>query len=372
MRLVLFADAHLDAPFTWADADVARRRRQALRDAVARVVDLAVDVGADALLCAGDLYEHERLAPDTGAFLRQRFAAAGRPVLVSPGNHDWYGRESLYATVRWPDHVHVFTEDRLAPARLDAGLTVWGAAHRAPSGTGDFFEGARAEGGGLHLALVHASERAGLPDEGRAKHPHAPFDAADVPAAGFAHALCGHHHRPRAGEHHTYPGNPEPLTFGEDGRRGPVVVDVGADGGLRREWRAVAGTAWHDVEVDVSSCETVDACVARAHAALAGRDGVVRLTVGGELHPDVPLEPRRDLTPAALGAGADGGPEAVTVRVGELHPAVDVDRVAEEPSAAGQFVREVRADPSLDEDTRRRVLTAGLRALAGREDLEVG
>jgi DNA repair exonuclease SbcCD nuclease subunit len=372
VRLVLFADVHLDAPFAWADADVARRRRQALRDAVARVVDLTAEVDADALLCAGDLYEHERLAPDTGPFLRQRFAEAGCPVLVSPGNHDWYGRESLYATVRWPDHVHVFTGSRLGPAPLGGHVTVWGAAHRAPSGTGDVVAGSRAEGAGIHLALVHASERAGLPGEARGKQVHAPFDEEAVPAAGFAHALCGHYHRPRAGAWHTYPGNPEPLTFGEDGRRGPVVVDVEPDGTVRREWREVAGTAWHEVEVDVTGCETVDACVARARAAVAGRRGVVRLTVGGELPPQVPLEPRRDLTPAALGAGGDDAPEAVVVRVGELHPAIDVEETAAERTVAGQFVRDVRADPSLDERTRQRVLTVGLRALAGREDLEAG
>lgn len=372
MRCVLFADVHLDTPFTWAEPDVARRRRQALRDAVARIVDLAVDVGADALLCAGDLYEHDRFAPDTGAFLRQRFAEAGRPVLISPGNHDWYGPESLYATVGWPDHVEVFTESQLTPVTLGEQVSVWGAAHRAPSGTADVLDGARVDGPGLHLALVHASERSGLAWQGADKQPHAPFDEAAVSAGGFAHALCGHYHRPRAGRWHTYPGNPEPLSFGEDGHRGAVVVDIDADGGVRREWHTVSETAWHDVEVDVSGCETVDDCVARAREAVASRRGVVRLTVGGELPPEVPLSPERDLTPATLGAGSADGPEALVVRTGALQPALDVDVVARQETVAGQFVRDVRADDSLDEDTRQRVLVVGLRALAGRHDLEVG
>lgn len=372
MRFVLFADVHLDTPFTWAEPDVARRRRQALRDAVARVVSLADEVAADALLCAGDLYEHDRFAPDTGAFLRQRFAEAGCPVLISPGNHDWYGTESLYATVGWPDHVDVFTQPQLTPVRIGGDVTVWGAAHRAPSGTGDLFEGAEAVGAGVHLALVHGSERSGLGWQGGDKQPHAPFDEGHVPAAGFAHALCGHYHRPRAGRWHTYPGNPEPLVFGEDGRRGAVVVDVDPDGGVHREWRVVADTRWDDVEVDVTGCETVDECVARARQAVAGRRGVVRLTVGGELPPEVPLAPERDLTPAALGAGSLEGCEALVIRTGALHPAVDVDAVGRQETVAGQFVRDVRADASLDESTRQRVLMVGLRALAGRRDLDVG
>lgn len=372
MRVVLFADVHLDTPFTWADPDVARRRRRALRDAVARVVALAAEVGADALLCAGDLYEHDRFAADTGAFLRQRFAEAGRPVLISPGNHDWYGPESLYATVDWPDHVEVFTQPELTPVRVDGGLTVWGAAHRAPSGAGDPFDGAAAAGPGVHVALVHASERSGLAWQGGDKAPHAPFDEASVPAAGFAHALCGHYHRPRAARWHTYPGNPEPLSFGEEGRRGAVVVDVGAEGGVHRDWRTVSATPWHDVDVDVTGCETVDECVARARQALVGRSGVVRLTVGGELPPEVPLMPERDLTPEALGAGSPETCEAVVVRSGALHAAVDAEAVARQETVAGQFVRDVRADASLDETTRQRVLLVGLRALAGRRDLDVG
>lgn len=371
MRLLLFADAHLDAPFTWADPDVARRRRRAVRDAVARVVDLADEVSADALVCAGDLYEHERFAPDTGAFLRDRFAEADRPVLLAPGNHDWYGAESLYATVRWPDNVHVFTEARLTPLSLGGGLTVWGAAHRAPSGAGDVFQDVRADGEGVHLALAHASERSALPWQGEGKQLHAPFHEDAVPAAGFAHALCGHYHRPRAGRWHTYPGNPEPLTFGESGQRGAVVVDVDVDGAVHRRWHPVAATPWHDVDVDVTGCDTVEACVARARDAVAGRGGVVRVTVHGELSPEVPLDVRRDVTPAALAVDG-GGAEAVVVRSGELRVAIDVDAVARQETVAGQFVRDVRADESLDEPTRQRVLTVGLRALAGHSDLEVG
>src|SRR5437667_11476545 len=41
MRVVLFADLHLDTPFAWASPEVARRRRQRLREVIARVGALA-------------------------------------------------------------------------------------------------------------------------------------------------------------------------------------------------------------------------------------------------------------------------------------------------------------------------------------------
>jgi len=52
--------------------------------------------------------------------------------------------------------------------------------------------------------------------------------------------------------------------------------------------------------------------------------------------------------------------------------AYDLDELRLEKSVRGEFIRLVEGDPTLDETIRRRVLTTGLRALAGRSDeLEV-
>src|SRR5690606_35999305 len=79
--------------------------------------------------CAGDLFEQDRYTPDSAAFLRRVFADLHPiPVLLAPGNHDWYGPASLYQQVDWTDNVHVFTEPALRPYVLDDGLTMLGAA----------------------------------------------------------------------------------------------------------------------------------------------------------------------------------------------------------------------------------------------------
>ena len=99
MKFVVFADLHLDAPFAAAGAEgrAARGRRQALRDTLGQIAALAAAVRAEALLCAGDLFEHERLSPDTAAFLQATFAALHPlPIYIAPGNHDWLGPTSAY------------------------------------------------------------------------------------------------------------------------------------------------------------------------------------------------------------------------------------------------------------------------------------
>lgn len=369
MRIVLFSDLHLDTPFAWAPPEVARRRRQGLRDALERVIAVADEVGADVLLCGGDLYEHERVTPDTAAFLRRTLGDAGRPVVVAPGNHDWFGPTSVYAQVAWPPNVHVFTEARLRPLELADGLTLWGAAHLAPANTSGFLEHFAVDRGGVHLALFHGSERSSLVFEGDGKRPHAPFDADQVDRAGIQHAFLGHYHRPRDATHHTYPGNPEPLTFGEDGRRGAVVAEVAGDGSVRRERRSVAVTAVHDLHVDVDGCTSLQEVRDLVAERVAGLDGVARLTLGGELAPTVDLRPETDLALDALPAGASGL-DALLVRPGRLTVAYEIDAIAAEPTVRGQFVRDV-LEADLGDDERRRVLAAGLRALDGRDDLEV-
>ena len=169
-----------------------RRGSAASRSAIpsAGIAALAHDVDAGALLCGGDLYEHDRVTPDTARFLQTTFADLDpRPVYLAPGNHDWYGPDSVYALVDWSSNVHIFREPRLRPVALGDDLTLWGAAHCAPANTGNFFEGFAPDGPGMHVALCHAAERTGLAAQGSGKQPHAPFDARDIERAGLAHAL---------------------------------------------------------------------------------------------------------------------------------------------------------------------------------------
>lgn len=365
MKLLHFADLHLDAQFAWAPAAVAGRRRDALRSALVRIVDLAAERDVDAIVCAGDLFEHERVTPDTVAFMRSQFERAGRPVYISPGNHDHCSARSVYRLADWPANVHIFSTDRLTPVALGDGVTLWGAAHLVPANTGDFLEGFTTDRPGLNLALFHGSERSELAMLGEGRQPHAPFEAAELERAGLDHAMVGHYHRPADEPRHTYPGNPAPLTFGETGERGAVIFTIGPDGALERERVSVSdGTGLHAVDVDLSGCQGSAECVERTSAALAGLRGSARVRLTGEVSPDVILQARqvRDASPDL---------DEVLVDDSGLAVAYDFEQIARERSVRGQFVLDVQADASLESDERRLILTAGLRALDGRSDLEV-
>lgn len=362
MRILHFADLHLDAPFAWARPETARLRRRNRRETLTRILQLADDEAVDAVLCAGDLFEHERFTPDTVAFLRESFARTDRPIYLAPGNHDWYSARSPYALEEWSSNVHVFTEASLAPVELADGLTLWGAAHRAPANTAPFFADFRPDRGGVHLAVAHASERSALPFQEPDKELHAPFDAAELEAAGVDHAFLGHYHVPRDRDRYTYPGNPDPLAFGESDGRGVVLATVAADGTVSRERRGVAVSQVHDVPISLDGCLHLDDLRDRVSQEIANLSGSVRVTLNGEVPADLPIEPR---ALSALGDHLDG----LVVRVGSIVPAYDLEAIKAEMTVRGQFARDALL--IADEERQRKVLITGLRALEGRRDLEV-
>jgi exonuclease SbcD len=365
MRILLISDVHLDSPFAWAKPDVARRRRQALRDALARSVQLAIDQRVDVICCGGDLFEHERVSPDTSQFLRAQFELANPiPIFVAPGNHDWFGPESLYRRVRWSSNVHVFEGRRLLPVTITDGLTLWGGAHHAPAGTSDFLEGFSVDRSGVHIALFHGSELGSANAEVAGKQPHAPFRAAEIEASGLHFALLGHYHSPRDEARFTYPGNPEPLTFGESGQRGVIIATIGDNGRVMTERHSVAVSTVCDLAIDVSGCSSKQEVRERVADALRGRSGYARVTLGGELAPEVDLctGDFEDLVHYL-----DAPP---VVRLHAVRVAYDLTGIAEEPTVRGQFVRDVLAS-GLTPDERQRIIVTGLRSLDGRSDLEV-
>jgi exonuclease SbcD len=362
MRLLHFADLHLDAPFAWARPETARLRRRNRRETLTRILQLADEERVDAILCAGDLFEHERFTPDTIAFLRESFGRTNLPIYLAPGNHDWYSPRSPYALVEWSPNVHVFTEAQLTPMELADGVTLWGAAHRAPAGTGSFFAGFSPERAGVHLALAHASERSALPFQETGKEPHAPFDVGELEAAGIAHAFLGHYHVARDRERYTYPGNPDPLEFGESEGRGVVLASIAADGTVTGDRRSVAVSQVHDLVIGLDGCHHLDDVRQRIAVAIAPLAGSVRVTLSGEVPAELPVDPR---ALAQLGEHLDG----FMVRIGALTPSYDLDAIHAETTVRGQFARDTLGIE--DEDRRRRVLITGLRALEGRSDLEV-
>lgn len=373
MRVAHLADVHLDSRFAQFSPEAQRKRQIAIEESLKDALRNARERDVDLLLIAGDLYEQERFTPSTANFLRDELEAFERPVFISPGNHDYYSPTSLYATVEWSNNVHVFKSTGFEPRTIEDGLTLWGAAHLVPAETTNFLDGFQVDRAGIHIAVFHGAEESELiyvhqiGGDDAAKAPYAPFRAQQIADAGLHHAFLGHIHTARDAAHHTYPGNPEPLTFGEAGplQRGLVIATLDDSGAVTRERISVVTTSVHDVDVDLTGCVSNSDVRGTATTALRNLDGFVRATLVGEVGDavDVQLEELQDCAPKEI--------DAVAFRFGRLHVAYPIEQIAEETGTVrGRFVSDVLAT-DLDEETKHRVIVTGLRALDGRSDLAV-
>lgn len=337
-RLLHIADVHLDAPLGGFGRDADDRRAEVL-EAFRALSGTAADVGADAVLIAGDLFDGPRPSERTVIAVREtvrRMVDAGIPVFAVPGNHDARAlNPSLYPEAL--DGAVCFTEPRFGePAIVETAagtLHVYGVAYDAaeeadplatfekagsPAGfTGDGtekggdaddgadeggeraregvdrpVEGAEAaHGGSAHVVLLHGSVP-GAPHWGGGSSLPLPLES--LRALDADYVALGDLHRFRdSGELDgipaCYPGSFAAVDLTEAGLRGPVVVELtpGRAPVLERLASGVREVS-EPVEVDVSPC-TTDLEVADEIERLVGPDRIPSVDLHGE--PAYPLDP---------------------------------------------------------------------------------
>lgn len=324
---------HLET--TFPDARGGAERRKALADALVRIVDVALERGADVLTVGGDLYESERAGPQTFRFIAEQFARFGKPVFVAPGNHDPHAPNSLLARNDLPQNVRVFDEAAWRAIPLDDGVTLWGFGH-TPAEPGRPFADARFERGGVQIALVHGSDEQRCPPHKRAT---APFNVAEIVESGATLTLTGHYHGGYIAKNGrkpviAYPGSPEPIKFGEGDVHGALLVTVAA-GAVKIEALPIGRTRALDRTCDLTGAGHENAVFERIEKALDGLGTLdfVRLRLHGS-----PIEGTRiDVSVLERGFGETLGSLEITDRT-QTH---DYELLSREKTVRGHVVRDL-------------------------------
>ena len=157
IRIIHGADFHLDSPFSGLSPDQAARRRGEQRELLGRMAQAARERAADLVLLAGDLLDSGRVFQETAQALARALGDIPCPVFLSPGNHDFWSPRSVYATLDWPENVHIFSSPQMEAVELpQLGCTVWGRAFYDSRQTDSPLAGFRApEGKGVQIMCVH-------------------------------------------------------------------------------------------------------------------------------------------------------------------------------------------------------------------------
>lgn len=139
MRFLHTADWQLGMTRHFLAGDAQPRYSAARRDAVAGLGALAAEVGAEFVVVAGDVFEHNQLAPQVISQSLEAMRAIGIPVYLLPGNHDPLDASSVYTsalfTAERPDNVTVL--DRAGVHQVRPGLEIVAAPWRSKAPTVD-------------------------------------------------------------------------------------------------------------------------------------------------------------------------------------------------------------------------------------------
>lgn len=103
LRLLHASDCHLGS----------MPHRTAKEEAFTALIDLASSTEVDALLIAGDLFDTPRAAGEILDWTAEQLHRAPCPVVILPGNHDWFEDQSPFLRVDFEErcpNVHVLDE----------------------------------------------------------------------------------------------------------------------------------------------------------------------------------------------------------------------------------------------------------------------
>ena len=230
IKILHSADWHLDAPlrgFTPKQREWLRAQQLRLPE---KIADTAIREGCGLMLLAGDIFD--------GAYTKESYEAVyralsrvGIPVVIAPGNHDFYGENSPWFREKWPENVHIFTKQGISSVSVPSlDCRGYGAAFTGMDCPG-LLEGFRANCTERYALLVlHA-------DPTDRSSPYCPVTAEQIREAGLDYAALGHIHAPgRFGAGAAmcaWPGCPMGRGFDETGIKGVLVAELEQEAALR-------------------------------------------------------------------------------------------------------------------------------------------
>ncbi|NLD68371.1 MAG: DNA repair exonuclease [Limnobacter sp.] len=361
------ADLHVDSPLRGLDAYPGApvdSLRGATRQALVRLVDLAIGRRVDFVLLAGDIYDGNWADFRTGLFFREQMLRLRRAdilVFVVKGNHD--AESQITQKLPEVEGVHVFSAAGSETVELAGlGVAVHGRSFPQRAVPEDLVPTYPAPvAGRFNIGMLHTSLT------GREGHdPYAPTTVETLVDKGYDYFALGHVHAREvvreANPRIVFPGNLQGRHARETGPKGCELVKVEGGRIAATEFVALDVVRWSRLRIDASGLDGVDA-LARRFVALAGeqvadaRDRLhaLRVRVDGE-SPLHGLEAREPGTiAAALQAACQDFDEAELwieqVRLALRSP-IDRAASAARPDAIGEVLRLVDAIAEDDEQLR--------------------
>lgn len=373
LKVIHTADLHLDSPFSLGNAATAALRREELRETFRRLCRYISEQKADLVLIAGDLFDRKFVTKNTVDLVVREFAALPDVrFVITPGNHDYYSPDSIWAKTDFPANVTVFKSETLSRVSFEIRrqkVDVYGYAFTSISMDHCPFTEHQAEDPcAINILVAHGN----MLDKNRED---CPISLADIRSTDFDYVALGHIHNlheitSEGDQWYGYCGSPEPRDFGETGWHGIFTVDMDKteDGFLCKPAFVKMASRRYMVEtLNVTGAEKSEVIAEAVRTMLSQRDygeeTLLRIKFAGEVAPaaEVPADAIRELC-AEL---------AYVELVDETSPLFDYDYLAADPTIRGAYFRQLlpklRSIDAREREVAAMALRCGLSVLGGGE-----
>ena len=219
-----------------------------------RAMNLAKDRGVKLVLIAGDLFDTPFCSAQTRKVVFDAIKNVECPVIISPGNHDYYNKNGTYADKNLPENAFVFTSSEIGRFDFDElGISVLGYAF-----VSDRYEEnpllADVPVSDQNVNILCAHTELGVPFS-----KYAPMSVSSISRYGFIYAALGHVHVAEAPLRTgntliAYSGFAQGRSFDELGDGGAYIVDIDPEGKQATLERVKLSKVRYELErVDITS-----------------------------------------------------------------------------------------------------------------------
>lgn len=369
IKLLHTADQHLGVKFS-GFGEKGKQLRQAVKESLRTLVELALAEAVDLVLIAGDLFDSNAVSRN---LVEEAVAQLKRlplvPICILPGTHDCYDASSVYRRPEFQNmpNIHIFTDEIRAISFPKLDITVYGRANLSPKGTESPLAALRkTDKTKYHVAMAHGE----MAIEAKFAGDYYPIEPREIAASGMNYVALGHWHRysdfSQGGVKAFYCGASETLSFEEREDSGFVLIVSIEELATGVEKKRLGKFLWKTVDLAIETFESEEDLIQEIRQ-WADLNTLLRVKLNG-------------LKPLAWNVSDERLAEALgdsffhlEVITGELSTSLDRIPVADFPESTviGQFLRLMgkrleTADPSekpvLDE-----ALQRGFALLNGRE-----
>ncbi len=252
------ADMHLDAPFVVLanKGKLAIQRRLEQRRAIKDIVEYIKENDIPYFFIAGDLYEQEYIRKETIDYVADLFnSIKNTKIFITPGNHDPYLKNSFYNNYKWPENVHIFTEQLEVIELEEADIYGYG--------FNDFnmenkYPNIKVKNPNkINILITHGD----LEASDNSQTLYNPIKLKNLKESGFDYVALGHIHKRNiektTNQNIIYPGSTVSLGFDELGERGFVVGNIEKNN-LEAQFIPLKIKTFEENKIDISELNSED------------------------------------------------------------------------------------------------------------------